>query len=170
MKRQLCRTLLLLASFVLLAATPAFGQTIHNINPTDTNYDSRVGIQMGNLPASLGLIQQKETSTGANHINSIVAVMDTGVDAGHPDLAGQVVLAVNYVANTSVSFLHGTGMAGYIAALINGQFIVSPGGLFPGRVPVADIHWANDENDATAINLRKVYSRSWTGNFKATTL
>lgn len=157
MRKLLFRNFVSLVSiFILaLAAIPASAQTPSPIIPTDTNYDSRVGLQMGNLPSALGLIQQKEESAGANHNTAIVALLDTGVEASHPDLAGQVVLSISYVPNTAVSFLHGTGMAGFIAALINGQFIVSPGGLFPGRVQVADVHWANDETDATATNLRQ---------------
>ncbi len=46
-----------------------------------------------------------------------VAVIDSMVQADHPDLAGQVVVSRNFVANQpSTPELHGTGVAGIIAA------------------------------------------------------
>jgi hypothetical protein len=149
------KTALCLVGISLIAATPRLVQAPTPITPTDTNYDSRVGDQI-RLPESLGVISQKELISGPNHNKAIVVVMDTGVESTHIDLVGQVILSTSYVLNTPVSFVHGTGMAGCIAALTNnGQFIASPGGLFPGRVQIADVHWANDGSDATAANLRK---------------
>ena len=51
----------------------------------------------------------------------IVAIIDTGVAAGHPDLAGRVVSQVNFVAGESVSDLcgHGTHVAGVVGANAN---------------------------------------------------
>ena len=46
-----------------------------------------------------------------------VAVIDSGVELDHPDLAGQVVLAENFVAGRPYAAeQHGTGVAGLIAA------------------------------------------------------
>jgi subtilisin family serine protease len=46
-----------------------------------------------------------------------VAVIDSGIDANHPDLAGQVVLNRNFVSGRPlVPEQHGTGVAGIIAA------------------------------------------------------
>ena len=46
-----------------------------------------------------------------------IAVVDTGVDAGHPDLRGQVVVDRNFVdAGPPVAETHGTEVAGIIAA------------------------------------------------------
>ena len=48
---------------------------------------------------------------------STVAVVDSGIDAAHPDLAGQVVANVNFVAGHAfVAEQHGTAVAGIIAA------------------------------------------------------
>lgn len=46
-----------------------------------------------------------------------IAVVDSGIEAGHPDLAGQVIINRNFVAGQSIaSEQHGTGVAGIIAA------------------------------------------------------
>jgi Subtilisin-like serine proteases len=46
-----------------------------------------------------------------------VAVIDSGIEATHPDLAGQLLVNRNFVSGqTAVSEAHGTGVAGIIAA------------------------------------------------------
>ena len=49
--------------------------------------------------------------------NVRIAIVDSGVDAGHPDLRGQVGLRENFVAGRPLApEQHGTGVAGVIAA------------------------------------------------------
>jgi hypothetical protein len=55
-----------------------------------------------------------ETATG-RHVS--VAVIDSQVDVGHPDLAGQVMVAQDFTGHAPrAPELHGTGVAGIIAA------------------------------------------------------
>jgi subtilisin family serine protease len=65
-----------------------------------------------------------------------IAVIDTGVDTTHPELAGRIKLTRNFVDNDMERFQmdrHGTAVAGVIAALTNnGQGIV-------GIAPAADL-------------------------------
>ena len=58
--------------------------------------------------------------------NVRVAVIDSAIEVGHPDLAGQVMLSENFVPQAARSAeLHGTGVAGIIAAIAgNGKGIV----------------------------------------------
>jgi subtilisin family serine protease len=82
----------------------------------------------------------------------VVGVLDSGIDAGHPDLATQVAKdqsasCIGGVADTSqaawspTTSSHGTHVAGTIAAAINGVGIV---GVAPG-VKVASVKVVNDD-------------------------
>jgi subtilisin family serine protease len=51
-----------------------------------------------------------------------VAIIDSGIAGNHPDLAGQLVVSRNFVdGQKSASELHGTGIAGIIAARANNR-------------------------------------------------
>jgi thermitase len=99
----------------------------------------------------------------------IVAVLDTGIDEGHKDLAGKVVGDIGFVAGASTDdvYGHGTPVAGIIVADANSKTGVA--GLAPQsrlfNVKVADDHgrardvdiaegiiWAVD-NCAKVINI-----------------
>src|SRR2546426_6217578 len=70
-------------------------------------------------PQFIGAEQAWNATLGDPSI--IIAIVDTGIDANHPDLAGKVVLTKNYVKGerASDSFGHGTHVAGIAAARIN---------------------------------------------------
>ena len=60
-----------------------------------------------------------------------VAVIDSGIEAQHPDLAGQVVVNRNFIAGQAPAFEeHGTGIAGIIAAKADNG--VGIAGVAPG--------------------------------------
>jgi subtilisin family serine protease len=63
-------------------------------------------------PEKLGLTEAHRLATG-NRV--LVAVIDSGVDAAHPDIAGAVVDNLDAAADTT-PHSHGTGMAGAIVA------------------------------------------------------
>ncbi|SNY62822.1 S8 family peptidase [Paractinoplanes atraurantiacus] len=93
--------------------------------------------------AKLKLTTAWQRSTGAG---VTVAVIDTGVDAAHPDLAGNVLPGIDYVAGTTGVSTdpngHGTHVAGTIAALTGngvGVSAVAPSArILPIRVLGAD--------------------------------
>jgi subtilisin family serine protease len=98
-----------------------------------------------------------------------VAVVDSGIDGGHPDLRGRVVAAKSFVGGSPYRDVegHGTFVAGEIAAnpandlgiaglAFNAQLMVAKVVRADGEVPVksevAAIRWAVD-NGARVINL-----------------
>src|SRR6266508_1005715 len=94
------------------------------IVPNDPYYSTPYPTsKYGNLaqwaPQFIGAAQAWDATLGDPSI--IIAIVDTGIDANHPDLAGKVVLTKNYVKGerASDSFGHGTHVAGIAAARIN---------------------------------------------------
>ncbi|MEU4395903.1 S8 family serine peptidase [Kribbella sp. NPDC023855] len=72
--------------------------------------------------------------------NQIVAVLDTGVDAGHPDLVGRLVTGYNAVSSTRPNPVddhgHGTMSLGVIAATANNSIGVAGVGWSAKAMPV----------------------------------
>jgi len=105
-------------------------------------------------------------SPGSSDI--VVAVVDTGVDATHPDLLGQVVTGWNLFTNsadTSPTYWHGTAVAGVIAAQADNArgvagvadvsimpVVVSAGNTMSVPQASAGIRWAVDHG-AKVVNL-----------------
>ncbi|MNI01704.1 Thermitase [compost metagenome] len=120
-----------------------------------------------NLPA-IETEQGWNLSKGSKEV--IVAVVDTGVQANHPDLKGQLLAGYNAITNTSPpddDVGHGTHVAGIIGALTNNEEGVAGISWYNKILPVKaldnsgagttysvaeGIIWAAD-NGAKVINL-----------------
>ena len=84
-----------------------------------------------------------------------IAVVDTAVDAGHPDLRGRVVRTHSFLmtpAGAGASLRHGTAMAGLIAAVANNH--VGIVGIAPlAQIEVFEACWQlQPASDAAACN------------------
>jgi subtilisin family serine protease len=92
--------------------------------PNDDDWPAQWGLQKVQLPAAW------DKTHGSSSV--IVAVLDTGVDAAHPDLSGATLPGfdlVNGDNNPADDEGHGTGVAGVIAARTN------------NRVGIAGVCW-----------------------------
>ena len=84
---------------------------------TSTYNDPYVGLQRGFAAIDAGAAHRYANGEGVR-----VALVDTGIDATHPDLAGRVVEQHDFVASVpqaGVVERHGTEVAGVIAAVAN---------------------------------------------------
>lgn len=97
-----------------------------------------------------------DVSTGSNSV--IAAVLDTGVDAAHPDLAGRVVAGRNVVDaddDTTDPLGHGTKMAGILGAVANnavgGAGVAWAVRIMPVKVTTKPDGAATDTNIAAGI-------------------
>jgi subtilisin family serine protease len=93
-------------------------QPLNSFSTLSTNNDPYRALQR-----NLETMQIEEAHAWSRGENVRVAVIDTGIDAAHPDLAGRVVLQKNLVdANAATpAEQHGTAIAGVIAALDNNR-------------------------------------------------
>jgi subtilisin family serine protease len=115
-----------------LAADPRVetAAPIHRYRALEAGDDPYVHLQHGAREIRLAPAHRWATGRGIR-----VAVVDTGVDVTHPDLAGRILAAQNFVDRGEKSFtrdVHGTAVAGVVAASAgNGAGIsgVAPGAL-----------------------------------------
>lgn len=140
------------------------------LNPDTTPFESAPLDELASDQWALDSIRASDAWATANGEGTIVAVVDTGVDATHPDLEGQVLYGTDFVAPGGNGWAdgngHGTHVAGIIAAAKdNGGVVgVAPGAdILPVRViddngegwssdVALGIAWAVD-HDADVVNL-----------------
>jgi subtilisin family serine protease len=122
-------------------------QPLNAFHTLSTNNDPYRGLQR-NLDA-MQVEQAHEWSRGEN---VRIAVIDTGIDARHPDLAGRVILQRNFVDESAPTpgEQHGTAVAGIIAALDNNREGIA------GVAPAASVVglkacWPQDGASAAAV-------------------
>jgi len=82
-------------------------------SPDDPGFVNQWGMVKAQAP------QAWEVTTGSSSIN--IAILDTGVDLDHPDLANKIISNVNFSGSASVDdyYGHGTHVAGIAAAITN---------------------------------------------------
>ncbi|MFI7703812.1 S8 family peptidase [Nonomuraea sp. NPDC049480] len=102
-------------------------------------------------------------AAGHDGTGTTVAVLDTGVDATHPDLAGRVADRRDFVTGAVAGDPHGHGT--HVASTVAGAKGVAPGAkLLDGRVLGADgygqaswiidaMEWAAGEKHADVVNM-----------------
>jgi len=83
----------------------------------------------------------------------IVAVVDTGIDVGHPDLAGRVERTGNFVDHDRQGFtrdVHGTAVAGVVAAVADNGIGIA--GVAPAaRLLAFKACWPRSDGEAAAL-------------------
>jgi subtilisin family serine protease len=87
---------------------------------------------------------------------TVVAVIDSGVDPGHPEFAGRLLTGLNYTdqgqpADTFDDYGHGTHVAGILAAAINNGIGVA--GLAP-KVRILPIKVLNAQGNGTFYDIQ----------------
>ena len=107
----------------VLYAGPDYVLTLCSETPDDTYYEEQWAHE------TIDLLDAWEVTTGSDAV--MVGVIDSGIEATHPDLVGRVNVSISYdfVTDTEGSSIdgygHGTSMAGNIGAVVNNELGIS---------------------------------------------
>jgi subtilisin family serine protease len=139
--------------------------------PNDPEFAAQWGLEA--IEAGLAWDTLHEQTSGANPPVTpepvVVAVIDTGVDANHPDLAGRLFTGFNTITGAVESDYsdvsgHGTHIAGTIAAVSNNDIGVSgTAGVFP--VKILPIKALNENGEGSLFDVATAIERAigWVG-------
>ncbi len=106
-------------SMARVVARLAADQRVELAQPVQTFETLGGGDPYGELQAGMRTMRVAAAHRWATGRGVKVAVVDTGVDVGHPDLAGRVAGVGNFVDRGEIGFtrdVHGTAVAGVLAA------------------------------------------------------
>jgi len=140
------------------------GESCEATTPNNTHSDKESGISQVSAP------QAEQITSGGS--DTIVAVLDTGIDQTHEDLAGKVIASVNLTNSPTTADVHGHGthIAGIIASSGDSTFgiagvapncrlmnvkVADDSGTCYGSVVARGITWAV-EHGANVINMSLV--------------
>ena len=126
-------------------------QQFHTLTEASASYNDPLYDLQTNL-ATLGVARAHQRTQGAG---VRIALIDTGVDAAHPDLQGRILRSHTFVHGhpaAGSSLRHGTAMAGVIAAVANNHIGIV--GVAPlAQVEVFEACWQlAPASDAAACN------------------
>jgi hypothetical protein len=122
-------------------------QTMNDFTPRTDYNDPYLNLQRGFRSMDAADAQQWSRGEDVR-----VAIVDTGLDAGHPDFGGRVVVQRNFVDRDAARFAqdrHGTAVAGVISAAANNSLGIV--GIAP-RVQIVALKacWQQDARGDTA--------------------
>lgn len=118
------------AAVASASGKPAFGEGIARIW-----LDGVVKADLAESTSQIGAPQAWEAGDTGKGVD--VAVLDTGIDAEHPDLAGRIAASQSFVPDEDVTDRHGHGT--HVASTIAGTGAASDG-KEKGVAPGADLH------------------------------
>jgi subtilisin family serine protease len=126
-------------------------QEFHTLSDATPPYNDPLYDLQTNL-AALGIARAHQRSQGAG---VRIALIDTGVDAQHPDLQGRIIGRHSYLTTRAAGtamLRHGTAMAGLIAAVANNHIGIV--GIAPqAQLEVFEACWQlAPDSDAAACN------------------
>jgi hypothetical protein len=135
--------------FMLAQSLPAAGR-----GPTDPSL-SDPSLSDPSLSYASGKLHLAEAHRLATGKRVLVAVIDSGIDTSHPELADAVAASYDAVAPAGPPNLHGTGMAGAIVA--RSQMT----GSAPGARLLAIRAFGGDEEKSEATTVSLLKSIDW---------
>lgn len=120
---------------ILAAAALALGGVVITAAPATAEQCFTGGVDLTTVPWAQKMLPQEKVAPFATGKGVKVALLDTGVEAGHPALKGRVLPGKDFLGKGAADtdcVGHGTGVASVIAGL-------SPDGKFKGVAPGVQI-------------------------------